>query len=129
MGGQVLESATAQASNAHEPAQVQLSVDRRFPRSTKLGFWLFIYNAARDTANGGKPNLTVQVQVLRDGKPLVTPPPSRVAIDGTSDLERIPYGGGVALKSLTAGRYELRVTVNDLLASKSTSLSSDFEVE
>ncbi|HEY5885377.1 MAG TPA: VWA domain-containing protein [Pyrinomonadaceae bacterium] len=129
IGGQVLESATSQASNKQEPAQVQLSVDRRFPRSTNLGFWLFIYNAARDASNGGKPNLTVQVQVLREGKPLVTPPPTKVAIDGTSDLERIPYGGGLPLKSLTAGRYELRVTVNDLLASKSASLSSDFEVE
>jgi VWFA-related protein len=128
LGGQVLETVGPQASNTPAP-QVQLSVDRKFSRASNLGFWLFIYNAARDTRNGGKPNLTVQVEVLRDRQPLVTPPPDKVAIDGTYDLERIPYGGDVALKSLSAGRYELRVTIKDVVASKSTSLSSDFEVK
>ena len=128
LGGQVLESSSTQPSNNQTP-QVQLSVDRRFPRTTNLGFWLFIYNAARDTSNGGKPNLTVQIQVLRDGKPVVTPTSQKVRIEATSDLERIPYGGDVALNSLSAGRYELRVTVKDVVASKTTSLSSDFEIQ
>ncbi len=127
IGGQVLES-NAQVSKTDVP-QVQFSVDRRFSRKSNLEFWLFIYNATTDTKIGGKPNLTVQVQVLRDGKSLVNPPPHKVPIDGTSDLQRIPYAGDVTLKTLNAGRYELKVTVNDLVASKTTSLTSDFEVE
>ena len=128
LGGQVLETSTGQASKTDVP-QIQFSVDRRFSRKSNLGFWLFIYNATPDTKIGGKPNLTVQVQVFRDGKSLVNPPPHKVPIDGTSDLQRIPYAGDVTLKSLNAGRYELKVTVSDLVASKTTSLTSDFEVE
>lgn len=126
LGGQVLESPNAKTQAA---PQVQFSVDRRFPRASRLEFWLFIYNAARDASRGGKPNLTVQVQVLRDGQPLLTTPQRKVTTDGMPDLERIPYGGDVALNSLSAGRYELRVTVTDVLASKATTLNSDFEVQ
>jgi VWFA-related protein len=127
IGGKVLES--NKPAVPQEPAQVQLSVDRRFPRNSSLGFWLFIYNAMRDAKGSGKPNLTVQVQVLRDGRSLVTTPQRPLRTEGMSDLDRIPYGGDVALNSLTAGRYELRVTVTDVLANAATTLTSDFEVE
>jgi hypothetical protein len=126
LGGQVLESVNTKTQVA---PQVQFSVDRRFSRASRLEFWLFIYNAARDARGSGKPNLTVQVQVLRDGQALLTTPQHKVATDGMPDLERIPYGGDVALNSLSAGRYELRVTVTDILASKATTLNSDFEVQ
>jgi VWFA-related protein len=127
VGGQVLEKASSTTGAPPADPQVQFSVDRRFSRSSTLGFWVFIYNAMRDTK--GKPNLTVQVQVLRDGQTLVATPQRKLSTDGMSDLARIPYGGDVALKSLSAGRYELRVIITDLLATAATTLSTDFHVE
>src|SRR5438552_18465298 len=44
LGGQVLESKTAAAITA----QVQLSVDHRFARQSRLSYWMFAYNAKRD---------------------------------------------------------------------------------
>ena len=127
VGGQLVEKAKSTSSAAKSEPQVQWSVDRRFSRTSSVGFWLFIYNAMRDTK--GNPNLTVQVQVLRDGQTLVATPKRKLATEGMSDLARIPYGGDVALKSLNAGRYELRVIVTDLLATAATTLSTDFQVE
>ncbi|HET6852942.1 MAG TPA: VWA domain-containing protein, partial [Pyrinomonadaceae bacterium] len=43
LGGQVLED-KAHTENAH----VQLSVDHTFSRSSKLGYWVFVYKAKRD---------------------------------------------------------------------------------
>jgi VWFA-related protein len=121
LGGQVLESA-----KKGEAAQVQLSVDRRFPRSSHLGYWVFIYNAKRDAA--GTPVLTAQTQVLRDGK-IVMSPPQRKVSNGLPDPERIPYGEDLSLKSLAPGRYDLRVTVTDSIAGTSVTQSVDFEIQ
>src|SRR2546423_3758478 len=54
LGGQVLEN----KSTTDTTAQVQLSVDHRFARASRLGYWIFAYNAKRDSA--GKPNLIIQ---------------------------------------------------------------------
>jgi VWFA-related protein len=121
VGGQVLENA-----RKDEAAQVQLSVDRRFPRSSHLGYWVFIYNAKRDAA--GAPSLTAQTQVLRDGK-IVMSPPQRKVSNGLPDPERIPYGEELALRSLAPGRYDLRVTVTDSIAGTSVTQSVDFEIQ
>ena len=68
LGGQVLEN----AKNKEADPQIQLSVDRRFSRLTRLGYWMFIYNAKRDAT--GAPSLTAQTQVLRDGQVMMASP-------------------------------------------------------
>src|SRR5207248_2812438 len=68
LGGQVLEN----KSTTDATAQVQLSVDHRFARSSHLGYWIFIYNARRDGA--GAPSLIVQSQVLRGGQVILSAP-------------------------------------------------------
>jgi hypothetical protein len=121
LGGQVIEDKANAASNA----QVQLSVDHHFTRAAQLGYWIFVYNAKRDAT--GKTQLTVQTQVLRDGKPVLSAPPSRLADDG-QDPARIPYGGGVALKTLGPGRYDLKITITDSLAGATATQLADFIV-
>jgi len=44
LGGQVLENAKTKDAGP----QIQLSVDHRFSRLARLGYWMFIYNARRD---------------------------------------------------------------------------------
>jgi hypothetical protein len=121
LGGQVIET---RASNTNSP-QVQLSVDHSFQRSTPLGYWIFVYNAKRDT--GGNPQLTVQTSVLRDGHPVLSSPQRKVN-NGGPDPQRIPFGEELALRTLTPGRYDLKVTITDSLAGTSASQIADFIV-
>lgn len=121
LGGQVLED----AKNKEASPQIQLSVDHRFSRLARLGYWMFIYNAKRDAA--GAPSLTAQTQVLRDGQVLIASPQRKLNQSGP-DPERIAFGEEMALKTLTPGRYDLRVTVTDSLAGTSVTQMVDFEV-
>jgi VWFA-related protein len=114
LGGQVLEN----AKNA-DP-QIQLSVDHRFSRLARLGYWMFIYNAKRDAT--GAPNLIAQTQVLRDGRVMLASP-QRKLNNGGPDPERIPFGEELALQTLAPGIYDLRVTITDSIAGTSVTRS------
>jgi hypothetical protein len=104
---------------------VQLSVDHIFPRTSPLGYWVFVYNAKRDAS--GKPQLSVQTQVLRDGQAVLSSPQRRLG-NVWPDLERIPFGEELALKTLTPGKYDLKVIVTDGVAGTSTAQLADFIV-
>jgi VWFA-related protein len=121
LGGKVLED----AKNKDASPQIQLSVDHRFSRLARLGYWMFIYNAKRDAT--GAPNLTAQTQVLRDGQVLLASP-QRKLNQGGPDPDRIPFGEELALQTLTPGRYDLLVTVTDSIAGTSVTQMVDFEV-
>jgi hypothetical protein len=45
------------------------------------------------------------------------------------DRDRIPFGAAVALKTLTPGRYDLRVRIVDAVAGTSAIQSIDFVVQ
>ena len=121
LGGQVIEDRKNTTTNP----QVQLSVDHSFARSSPLGYWIFVYNAKRDA--GGNPQLTVQTHVLRDGQAVLSSPQRRLN-NGGSDPQRIPFGEELALKTLTPGRYDLRVTITDGLSGATASQVADFIV-
>ena len=121
LGGQVLEN----ARNKDAGPQIQLSVDHRFSRLARLGYWMFIYNAKRDAT--GAPNLTVQTQVLRDGRVMLASPQRKVG-QGGPDPERIPFGEELALQTLAPGTYDLRVTITDSIAGASVTQTIDFVV-
>jgi VWFA-related protein len=120
LGGQVVEDRSKTAN-----PQVQLSVDHSFARTAPLGYWIFVYNAKRDS--GGNPQLTVQTHVLRDGQPVLSSPPRKVN-NGGPDPQRIPFGEELALKTLKPGRYDLKVTITDALAGTIASQVADFIV-
>ncbi|MFN2578430.1 MAG: VWA domain-containing protein [Pyrinomonadaceae bacterium] len=122
LGGQVLEK----QSSTETTAQVQLSVDHQFARSSRLGYWIFAYNAKRDP--GGKPNLVVQSQVIRNGRIVLSGQP-RTIHDAGSDPDRIAFGDQLLLNSLTAGRYDLRVTVTDGIAGTTAVQTVYFDVQ
>jgi VWFA-related protein len=121
LGGQVLQD----HSNPNGDARVQLSVDHNFPRTSQLGYWVFVYNAKRD--GSGNPQLTLQTQVLRDGQTVLSSP-SRKINSGGPDAERIPFGEELALKTLAPGKYDLKVTVTDGIARTSATQVADFVV-
>lgn len=121
LGGQVLDNNANKGGNA----QVQLSVDHRFARSSHLPYWVFVYNARRDGA--GNPNVTVKSEIKRDGQSIAAAP-ARTIKNGAPDPDRIPFGDDLSLKNFSPGRYELLVTIIDEIAGTSVNQNIEFEV-
>ena len=121
LGWQVLDSSKGNEAGP----QVQLSVDHRFSRSDHLGYWIFVYNARRDS--NGATNLVAETQVLRDGKVILSG--QRKLSNDSPDPQRIPYGADLSLATLTPGSYKLRVKVVDAVAGTSAIQTTDFVVQ
>ncbi len=121
LGGQVLES----IGGADVPAQIQLSVDHRFLRSARLGYWVFVYNAKLDGARAT--SLTAQASIIRNGEAILTSPQRRLG-PGFPDPDRIPFGDELSLKSLAPGPYDLRVTITDSISGTSATQTIVFEI-
>jgi VWFA-related protein len=106
-------------------AQLAVCADRRFARDSRLGFFLYVYNAARQAA---PPDVALQVQIFRDDQPVVTKPLVKIDTAGMPDLARLPYGEDLSLGELPAGRYVLQVTAIDRAAKSSATRRASFIV-
>jgi VWFA-related protein len=106
-------------------AQLAVCADRRFARDSRLGFFLYVYNAARVAA---PPDVALQVQIFRDDQPVVTKPLVKIDTGGMPDLARLPYGEDLSLGELPAGRYVLQVTAIDRAAKASATRRASFIV-
>jgi len=124
VGGQFIGANERQNSGSE---QVQFSVDRRFRRSSHLNFLTIIYNSV--AGGSGTPDLDAQIEISRNGKPVIASPVRKVATDTTTDLARIVYGADLPLQSLPPGRYLLQVTINDRIARTSAAQQVLFEIE
>jgi VWFA-related protein len=110
------------------PAPVELNVSHNFSVNQYLRFLVFVYNAALAPADS-KPDLAVQVQMVRDGQPVVTAALKKVSIEDIPDLNRIPYAAEISLGGLPTGQYLLQVTVVDRVAKRSASEHTRFEIQ
>jgi len=106
----------------------QLRLAHRFSPTDFLRFILFVYNAARAPADS-KPDVALQVQVVRDDQPVVTAPLRKVSVEGVEDLRQIPYAAEISLAGLPPGRYLLQVTAVDRVSKQSASQQTRFEIE
>jgi VWFA-related protein len=122
LGGREVAGGAGEGKGA---PQIQFSVDRRFPRSTRLSFLAFVYNAA----GGGVADLVVTVRVLRDNKAVVSAPPRKLAPEPSGDPARVPVSGAVSLGQLPPGRYEIEIAVSDNVARTNTAERVWFKVE
>ena len=122
VGGQFIGSKQAGGGE-----QVQFSVDRRFARGSHMNFVTIVYNAARGAT--GAPELEAQINISRNGQSIVSSPQRKVGIDSTTDVARIVYGADIALQTLPAGRYLLKVTISDRVAKTSAAQQVSFEIE
>ncbi|HEX8136088.1 MAG TPA: VWA domain-containing protein [Pyrinomonadaceae bacterium] len=122
-------NSAAREQAATEQSPVNISVDRRFSRNSRLRFLTYIYNAQRGAASGGEPDVALQVQVFRDDQPVITTALSKVKTEGLPDKTRLPYAAEVMLDKMPAGQYVLKVTAIDRLAKASTSQQVDFAIE
>jgi VWFA-related protein len=117
----------ASATNAN-PAPVEVSISHHFASNGYLRFLVFVYNAALAPADS-KPDVAIQVQMVRDGQPVVTTALRKVTTEGVTDLTRLPYAAEVSLSGLPAGQYVLQVSIVDRVSKKSASQQMRFEVD
>lgn len=122
--GQTMPAANPDAP----PDPVSLSVNHHFSPDGFLRFLVIVYNATL-AASDAKPDVAVQVQIVRDEQPVTTTPLKKISIEGLPDLSRIPYAAEVSLNGLPAGRYLLQVTVVDRIGKKSASQQNRFEID
>jgi VWFA-related protein len=111
-----------------QPDPVNLSIAHNFSANGYLRFLASIYNAAL-AATDSKPDVAIQIQIVRDGLPVVTTALKKISTAEVTDLAQIPYAAEVSLKALPTGRYLLQVTVVDRVAKKSATQQTRFEIE
>jgi len=127
LGARTPTAETTNASAITDTLPVALSVNHSFTHDGYLRFLVLVYNAALAPADS-KPDVAVQVQIVRDEQPVTTTALKKISIEGVKDLTRIPYAAEVSLNGLPAGRYLLQVTVVDRVSKTSASQQTRFEI-
>jgi VWFA-related protein len=125
--GERTQSVMTNVSNANGASPVALSASHRFRRESTLRFLVFAYNTTFSPADQ-KPDVAVQVQVIRDDQPVITTALRKVNTEGVADLERLPYAAEIPLSELSPGRYLLQVTLIDRVSKQSISRQTHFDV-
>src|ERR1051325_6786090 len=127
MLGERTQAMSTNASNTGGGNPVKLSASHHFRRESTLRFLIFAYNAVPSPADQ-KPDVAVQVQVIRDDQPVLTTALRKVSAEGVTDLERIPYAAEIPLNDLPTGRYLLQITLIDRVSKQSATRQAHFDV-
>lgn len=109
------------------PTPVNLSANHRFHSDSLLRFLIVTYNATPSPTDQ-KPDIAVQVQLLRDDQPVITTTLRKVGLDGVADLTHVPYAAEMSLADLKPGRYVLQVSVIDKVAKQSASQKTRVDI-
>ncbi len=99
--------------------------DRRFAKTGKFKFQVFVYNADQ---SAGAPVVHLQLELRREGQPLVQGPPGPIDTKGVTDLGRIPVVGEFPLADFPPGRYELKLIFTDQKTKSSVSREAEFTI-
>ena len=127
MLGERVDPQIGNAADAKNADPVSLSASHRFKRDSSLRFLIFTYNAKLSPADQ-KPDVAVQVQVIREDQPVLTTALQKITTEGIADVTRLPYGAELPMSGLLPGRYVLRVSVIDRIAKQSTTQQTHFDV-
>ncbi|HEY9284739.1 MAG TPA: hypothetical protein VIP46_14885, partial [Pyrinomonadaceae bacterium] len=104
---------------------------RRFRSGALLDYGLVVYNARLDRASG-RPRLTIQTRLFREGREVYAGQPQPLDLGGQTDMARIEAAGRLQLGAqLQPGEYVLQVIVADPLADESHRVATqwiDFEI-
>jgi hypothetical protein len=103
-------------------AQIGVNAGRRFARSSRLRFTMFIYNAATP------PQLGMQIRILRGKQAVLSPPEITIPTDKLSNFANIPYTGEFPLSALPPGNYVLELTATDRTRKTSATQQLPFSV-
>ncbi|MEQ1607221.1 MAG: VWA domain-containing protein [Pyrinomonadaceae bacterium] len=111
------------------PASSAVPSIRRFKRGSVVTYSYSIYNARLDKTTN-QPNITLQVNLYKDGKLVAEGAPSPWKPENQTDLTRINDFGYMRLNQTEAGEYALQLIVRDTLGGKDAVSSQwvDFDV-
>ncbi len=98
---------------------------RQFRLATVLNFGIVVYNPKLNP--GGKPDLTTQTRLFKDGKILFEGKVQPVLTDNITDTRRVRANGALSLgTNLLPGEYVLQIVITDNLAKKKRQTVSQF---
>jgi VWFA-related protein len=125
-------SSSAQPKTISTESNAQSSpAVRQVHKGMFLDYGYVIYNAQQDRSTG-KPNVTTQVRLFRDGQIIFIGRVSPLDINQQRDWRRLTAGGSLQIGSeMTPGDYVLQVIVTDLAAKgkpRTITQWTDFEV-
>jgi len=130
-GGANSNSPTAQGNALPIDAEASPAV-RHLRQMMRLEYGLLVYNAGLDKSSG-KPKLTTQIRLYRDGKQVFAGSELPFDPTGQTDLGRLLVGGALDLGTdLAPGEYILQIIVSDMLADKKFRVATqwmDFEIK
>jgi VWFA-related protein len=131
-GADSVNTAPGQNQEGVEQGNAQASpAVRHFSRGMLMDYAFVIYNAHVDKATN-RPQLTTQVRLFRDGKPVFAGKENPYDATSQPDLKRLLAGGEIQLGTdLAPGEYALQIVVSDMLADqkhRTTSQWMDFEI-
>jgi VWFA-related protein len=109
--------------SAVQSGKLSVNAAHRFPQASRLGFFVYINNAARNSTGS---DVALQIQVFRDEQPVITKPLIKVETLSATSAQPIPYGEDLSLQDLPIGRYVLQITVIDRIARASAQQRSKF---
>jgi VWFA-related protein len=111
-----------EVSESGGAAQIGVNAGRRFARSSRLRFTMYLYNAATP------PQLGVQIKILRGKQAVLAPPEITIPTDKLSNFTNIPYAGEFPLSALPPGNYVLELTATDRTRKTSATQQLSFSV-
>ncbi len=98
---------------------------RRFKQGTVLNYGFTIFNAK--AAAGQAPDLTSQIKLFLDGKPVFEGSPQPITPRSGSDPATVSYAGSLSLATqMQPGEYVLQITVTDKLAKEKRNTTYQF---
>jgi len=107
------------------PAPVKVSVDHSFKAGSILRYQTYLYGSSTENLT----NLEVRAGVLRNDRPVMMTPQTKVPYINATNQRGMPYWSEIPLSSLSPGRYLLVVTISDPKAHTSTSQQINFRIE
>jgi VWFA-related protein len=90
---------------------------RRFSRDGVIDYAAIVFNPAIDSKTG-KPQLTMQVEIYRDGKVVHQMEPRQIPPGESASPKRVDCGGRLKLTGFTPGDYVMRLLITDQLANQ-----------
>jgi len=135
LSGLILRGYANRNTQAENPSGDQEGIDkgnaeaspavRRFHSGMFMNYAFFIYNAHSE--KGAAPQLSTQVNLFHDGKPVFTGKQNPMKSTGQADMKRLLGGGILQLGTdLGPGDYVLQVIVSDALAEKKNQTASQW---
>ncbi len=98
---------------------------RQFKRGTVLNYGLSIYNAK--TESGQLPNLTSQLRIFRDGKPIFEGKTVPLTNAGQTDPKVFNYVASLSLGTeMATGDYVMQIIITDNLAKEKQKTATQF---